>query len=142
MNYTQMAIDALAPLLFAIVSWLAFKLAGLIQAHVSNHAAQTALLRLNDAVFDVVRDVEQTVVAAAKDASEDGKLDAADVAAIKAAALGKLKSYLGPKGIAELVKMLGTPSQTAVDTMLASKIEAAVHDLKAEKNFKFEPLLH
>jgi hypothetical protein len=101
-----------------------------INANVSNTMLKSVLLRLDDVVFTVVKEINQTIVDASRDPTT-GKLlpDAAERA--KAAALAKVKAYLGADGLKLLLKVFGIGADT--DAIIASKIEAAVHDVKALK---------
>jgi hypothetical protein len=96
---------------------------------VANEYLRSTLVRLDEAVLTAVKKLQQTVVAEIKAASSDGKIDDAEKARIKAAALANVKSYLGTKGLRVLAEVLGLSSGT-VDEFLGSRIEAAVHDLR------------
>lgn len=87
------------------------------------------LVRLDDAVLASVREVQQVTVDAIKEASADGKLSPDERAKVKQAALSSVKSHLGTKGLADLVKILGLEDGT-IDSLISTRVEAAVHDLK------------
>ena len=120
----------LSPVLLAALAWACARLAQFITAHVKNAYLKNALVRLDDAVFSAVKELEQTLVAEVKASSGDGKLSAADRDRIKRAAMDKVKSYLGMKGIAEIATILGL-SPEALDGVIGTRIEAAVHDVRA-----------
>ncbi|MHB1844734.1 MAG: hypothetical protein ACYCWW_07865 [Deltaproteobacteria bacterium] len=120
----------LSPVLLAALAWASARLAQFITAHVKNAYLKNALVRLDDAVFSAVKELEQTLVAEVKASSGDGKLSAADCDRIKRAAMDKVKSYLGMKGIAEIATILGL-SPEALDGVIGTRIEAAVHDVRA-----------
>lgn len=125
-------IEALSPLLIAALTWGAAKLAQFIKAKVENEYLAGVLVRLEDAVLTVVKSLQQTTVDAIKLANADGQLTDEEKEAIKQAAVAALKSYIGAKGLALVGKVLGL-GDGALDQFLGDKIEAAVHDLKADK---------
>jgi hypothetical protein len=122
----------LSPVLLAAATWVAAKLAQLINARVRNEYLRGVLLRLDDAVLSVVREVHQVTVEALKSATVDGKLPPAARETVKRAAVGAIKSHLGVRGLTELGKVLGLNGD-AVDRLIGTKIEAAVLDLKAQR---------
>ena len=122
-------LEVLSPALLAAVTWAAAKGAQLITAKIKNETLRGILVRLDDAVLSAVREVQQVTVDAIKAASADGTLTPDEQAQVKQAAIASVKSYLGPKGIVEIAKVLGLDG-IAVDALLATRVEAAVHDLK------------
>ena len=122
-----------SPILLAALAWASARLAQYITAHVKNTYLKNALVRLDDAVFSAVKELEQPVVAEAKATNSDGKLTAADRDRIKRAAMDKVKSYLGMKGLAEIGTILGL-SPEGLAGVLGTRIEAAVHDVRAVTN--------
>ena len=128
-------VAALLPILqllvVALVGWAAKEVAGFIAQRIKNEALKAALDRLNVTVFDVVLDVEQTVVSKLKDASAGGKpITDAVWADVKDTAIAKVKALLGPAGIAKLLSVLGI---TDVDNLIATKVESHVAQLKRSK---------
>ena len=128
--------QVLAPVLMAVVTWVAAKLAQLINARVKNEYLRGVLIRLDDAVAagavaSVVREVNQVTVESIKSSSADGRLTASARDVIKNAALQTVKAHLGAKGIAELSQILGLDG-SAIDRLIGTRIEATVHDLKAQ----------
>jgi uncharacterized protein YidB (DUF937 family) len=135
MSGSEIAVQAfrvLSPVLLAAVTWVAAKLAQFINARVQNEYLRGVLVRLDDAVLSVVREVNQVTVDAIKSASIDGRLPAGTRESIKAAAINAVKSHLGAKGLSELARVLGLDNG-AVDRLLSTRIEAAVHDIKAQQ---------
>jgi len=122
-------LEVLSPVLLAALTWVAAKVAQLINAKVKNEYLRGTLVRLDDAVLAAVREVQQVTVEAIKAASADGKLTPDEKAQVKAKAVEAVKAHLGMKGLGELAKVLGL-SGDAVEKMLSTRIEAAVHDLK------------
>jgi hypothetical protein len=87
------------------------------------------LVRVDDAVFTAVKDLQQTVVEQIKAASADGKITDDEKKQIKEKALAAVKSHLGTKGLAEAASVLGLGGG-ALEGLLSSKVESAVHDLR------------
>ena len=132
MDYGELGLkvfEALSPLLLAALTWVAAKAAQYIAARVKNEYVRGALVRLDDAVLAVVREVQQVTVEAIKSGSADGKLTPDERARVKQAAIDSVKSHLGMKGIAELAKILGLEGG-AIEKLLSTRVEAAVHDLR------------
>jgi len=122
-------LEILSPLLLAALTWAAAKLAQLIRAKVQNEYLKGGLVRVDDAVFTAVKDLQQTVVEQIKAASADGKITADEKKQIKDKALAAVKSHLGTKGLAEAASVLGLGGG-ALEGLLSSKVESAVHDLR------------
>lgn len=121
---------ALGSLLAVGLTYAVTHLASYIKAKVANETLQNILIRTDTVVFSVVKELSQTVVDTAKKDAADGKL-ASDIAAdVKAAALAKVKSYLGQPGLDALMEILGIKDMPTADALLSSKIEAAVRDTK------------
>lgn len=131
--------ETLAPALMAALTWAAAKLAALTRARIDNEYLKGVLLRLDDAVLVAVKELQQTVVSELKAASADGSLDELEQVRVKEAALANVKSYLGPKGLAVLAKILGL-SDGSLEKLLSARIEAAVHDIRlAERSLPTAP---
>ena len=122
-------LEILSPVLLAALTWAAAKLAQLIRAKVKSEYLRGALVRLDDAVFTAVKDLQQSVVEEIKAASADGKITDEEKKRIKEKALASVKSHLGTKGLSELATVLGLEGG-AIEGFLSSKVEAAVHDLR------------
>lgn len=128
-NIGLKVLELLSPLLLAALTWAAAKLAQLIRAKVQNEYLKGVLVRVDDAVFTAVKDLQQTVVEQIKAASADGKITDDEKKQIKEKALAAVRSHLGAKGIAEAAGILGLGGG-ALEGLLSSKVEAAVHDLR------------
>lgn len=124
-------IHAFSPVLLAALSWLSLRIAALINAKVKNERLQGILSRLDDAVFAAVREVEQVYVSMLKTASQDGSLTSEERRQAKDSALQAARAYLGPRGLAELAKVLGMP-EAEVDSVIGSRVESAVYNLRAQ----------
>jgi len=122
-------LEIASPVLLAALTWVAAKVAQLVRAKIKNEYLKGVLVRLDDVVFTAVKDLQQRVVDEIKAASSDGKITDAEKKGIKDKAIVSVKSHLGTKGIGELAKVLGLDSG-ALDGLLSSKVEAAVHDLR------------
>ncbi len=119
---------ALSPVLLAALSWLSIRAAQLITAKVRNEYLQGMLLRLDDAIFVAIREVQQLAVEQLKTASADGSLSADDRKRVKEAALEAVRGYLGPKGLVEAGRVLGLKNGE-LDKVLSTRVEAAVYEL-------------
>lgn len=124
--------QVLSPVVLAVVTWVAAKLAQLINARVKNEYLRGVLVRLDDAVLSVVREINQVTVEAIKSTSVDGRLPPGARETIKTAALNAVKAHLGVKGVAEVARVLGLDGP-AVDRLIGTRIEATVNDLKMQK---------
>lgn len=122
----------LSPIVLAAVTWVTAKLGQWINARVKNEYLRGVLARLDDTVLSVVREVHQVTVDALKASTVDGKLTPGARDAVKAAAVGAIKSHLGSKGLVELTRVLGLDA-SGVERLIGTKIEAAVHDIKSER---------
>ena len=122
-------LQILSPVFLAALTWAASKLARLIRTKVQNEDLKGLLLRLDDTALTVVKDLQQNMAKQMKAASADGKLSEAERQQLKDAALAAVKAYLGPKGRAEINKILGL-QDGPMEGLLSSKIEAAVLDLR------------
>ena len=122
----------LSPLVLGAITWVAARLAQYITAKVKNEYLRGVLVRLDDTVVSVVREIHQVTVDALKASSVDGKIPPGAREAIRNAALTTIRSHLGVKGLGDLARVLGLDG-TAVDRLIGTKVEAAVHDLKTQQ---------
>jgi hypothetical protein len=123
-------LEILLPILVAGLTWASAKLASFINAKVKNEYLKGTLARLNDAVLASVKEAQQVAVQGLKEANKDGKVTKEEAAKIKEDVLAVVKSHLGMRGLQELARVLGLDTE-GVQKLLSSKIEAAVHDIKA-----------
>lgn len=126
-------VELAGTLLMGALTWAGVAVKNLIATKVQNEAVKGVLTRLDDAVFAVVKELEQTVAAGLREAAADGKITPEEVAKIKQAALDKVKSYVGPKGLDTALAVLGLKDASALDALISGRVEAAVHDVKAAK---------
>jgi hypothetical protein len=122
----------LSPALAALLAWASTRLVQLITAKVKFEYLRGVLVRLDDVVFAAVREIQQTVVDDLKSNSPDGRLTPAQRDQLKQDVLAKIKSHIGMKGLAEIAKILGLDG-VGLDNFIATKAEAAVHDLKVTR---------
>lgn len=109
-----------------VLSWLGVKLHTLIGTKVSNEAAQGILSRFTDFAMTVVGDLNQSVVAQLK---ASGRWNDAEAAKVKALAMDKLRSFIGPEGIKVALEVLGISNETLMN-MLSAFLESQVGEAK------------
>lgn len=133
-------VSQLAPLVVTILgalgSWVLLEL----RKRISNARALDAINRVASLAETVVLDVEQSVISSLRDAAADGAISALDAETAKAVALAKVKSYLGPKGKAEVLKAFGFKDDDELNSFISSHIEAAVARAKAALSKKLTGL--
>ncbi len=115
----------LAPAFVALLTWGAAHLGAWIRSKVRNETAAGVLGRLADLAFNVVQEIQQTIVSALPD-----RADKAALLAARNQALVTLRSHLGEKGLRELMTVLGLKDDDAVVKLLLSYIESSVLTLK------------
>ena len=93
------------------------------------------LSRAIKAVEEAVLSVKQSYVDQMKADTQDGKWTKVEKARAKARAIEEAKSYLGAKGLAELVKILGLDS---LDGFLGGLVESAVGKVSLSESKKEE----
>lgn len=122
-------IEALSPVLLAIIGWVGVQVAAFIRARTKNEVVSGVLIRLDDAVIVAVKESLQVYVDAIKEASQDGRLTDDEKARAKELAIASVKSHIGVKGLKEIVTVLGLDAGM-LDKFIGSRIEAAVSDTK------------
>lgn len=140
-NWTEVVmaiITAVLPLFLAGLTYLSKLLVNLIGQKIKNEEVKGILQRLDAISFDVIKELMQVSVDAAKKKADEGGLPKEVAEAAGKAALDKIKSYLGPDGLEKLKAVLGfnTDPATAdakLDAFLTTKIEATVHSVKVQK---------
>jgi hypothetical protein len=118
----------LLPVVGLFVTWASMMLPAWIKAKVKNESVAGVLERLSMLAFTVVTEVQQTVVSGLGE-----KATAEELKAARDRAIETLKTYLGPKGIKELMDVLGIKTSEALDKLIITYIESAVHNLKTSK---------
>ena len=122
----------LSPLAVGAVSWAATRLSGLMTVRLRGDAQQSALTRIDEAAFTVVREMEQVTVNAFRSASPRGTLGTNIPSLLHRAALGRVRDHLGPKQMSALAQALGLDGD-AVNRLIGTRIEAAVYELKRQR---------
>ncbi len=130
----QAVLSSLAPTLatalFTVVAALIGLAADALRKKLKSERALNVLDKLEHLTTDVVIEAEQTTVADLK-AVNTGPLTAEDGKQVAADVLAKLKTHLGAAGIKDAVAALGLPSESQLDSVLSSKIEATVASMPA-----------
>jgi hypothetical protein len=98
-----------------------------IKSKVKNESIAGVLERLSTLTFAVVTEVQQTLISGL-----GGKATQAELLAARDRALATVKAHLGPKGIKELMTVLGIETTDAFDKLVVTFIESAVHHVKTE----------
>ena len=124
----QTMLPYILTILAAAMSWASVMVVQFIRTKVKNEQAAAILGRLNTETCTAAQEVWQTYVAAIKEASEDGKLTPEERRQALDEAVKKAKSYLGPKGLETLEKVIGPEDLTAY---IVSRIESAIAKGKA-----------
>lgn len=120
-----------SPVIAGLLAWLARAAAILITGRIEAGWAQDLLMRLNTQAYLIVTELQQTTIEALRKTNEDGVITAEEAAEIRQVALDRLKSYIGPRGLAEILKVLGLGGQ-GLDGFLGTLIESAVFRAKAK----------
>lgn len=128
-SWISLLVTVLAPVLAALLLLLSARIERAIVVHVRQTELRTLLLRLNDAAFDAVGLIQQTVVTGMKDAAKDGKLTAEERQQVAALAADRARELMGAEGIRRVREVLGT-DDAAIERILVAKIERAVASLK------------
>jgi hypothetical protein len=132
MNWRDIVILAaavLSPALLLALSWTGARLTHLIGALARKERATGALLRLDQTVFAVVREIQQVTADPLRAAAPDGKLGTNVPSMLHRAAISRVRQHLGTRGVSELARVLGLDGD-ALDRLLATRVEAAVYELK------------
>ena len=129
-DFFSALLAAALPLALAGATWVFHKLSQLIMAKVKNEKVAGILSRLDLLSESVVRKFMQTVVDDTRANVAGGKLPPEIVAKLKQDALDELKSHMGAQGLAELEQVLGLDGSGAVNNLLGTVIESAVHSVK------------
>jgi hypothetical protein len=130
--------ELLSPIALVGLSWLSMKAAQLLTAKVKSEHMTRVLLLVDDVVLAAAREVQQVLVDKLKVASPGGELTPEQGAQAKHAALDSAKSQLGAQGLADITETFGL-EPGAVERMLGTRIEAAVHRLKTRARAASDP---
>lgn len=113
------------------------KVSELVSTKVKNERIAGVLERVGQFTWEVVLELEQTLMkelkAAASEASDGGAaITAAELAHVKSEAVLRIQALLGPDGLKSMAKELGLTPE-GISSYLSTKVEAAVMQLKLEK---------
>jgi hypothetical protein len=97
-----------------------------LRARIKNEFLANTIAKVAIAVTTATKSVAQTYADALKDKAADGKLTPDEQREAFMMAMDKAKSYVS---LAELAKAFGLATETAAESLLADKVEAAVKDL-------------
>jgi hypothetical protein len=117
----------IVPALLALLTYGCLVATRWLRARTESEYLQGVLDRLDEAVVDVVAELEQTLVADLRAAGADGKIDAGEIAAIRERATAGVLDYLGPKGLKMAERVL---DREALERVITAKIERAVLEMK------------
>jgi len=134
MDFTDFGLqvwEALAPLVLGLLGYGVMLANKWINGRIKNEEFARGLGRLNLVIVDAVKELNQTVVTEYRRAKTngDGSLTAEEKAKIRDLAIENVKSYLGMKGVKELLRIFGL-SEKELDSRIAARVDATVFDLK------------
>ena len=120
-----MAAPYAASIITGLISWGLYEISKYVRSKTKNELALTALDQISATVETTVKDLQQTLVPALKQAAADGVISKADAQGLKAAAVLRVKNQLQPKVIKNAEVLISD-----VDALIQSLIEKNVLDLK------------
>jgi hypothetical protein len=135
-NALQQVLNALIPFIVTLLTVLIGAATQALRGKLQSERARDVLQRLSEQASDVVHELEQTWAGKLREAANDGKIDATEVADLKAAALANFKAYLGERGKSDALKVLGFKDEAELDALLRSKLEAEVLKLRQQAGVK------
>lgn len=116
-------VDLLTPLVLAILGYLSIKVTKYIDSKLKNQEDKDFAEKIHSIAKDVVKSVYQTYISKQKGTST---LEPEVAAKAKEMAITQIKEHLNP---IELHKKLGN-DDAKIDSVLSTKVEAAVYDMK------------
>lgn len=122
----QFVLELSLPVLTALSTWAVAEVIHLVRTKVKNEQVSAAFERAIHVTETVTDEVGQAFVAKLKERSSDGRLSKEDATQALFDAYTKAKSHLGPRGIADLKRILGTGTDQDVQAYLIGLIEARV----------------
>jgi type II secretory pathway pseudopilin PulG len=123
---TLIVILAVLAIIGVVLPVVTPKLTAWLKSKTKNEKAANIMERLINFVANVVLELDQTIVDKLK---KDGKWNAEEAAKVKAMAVEKINSYLGPAGVAEALAILGIDNPT-LQALISTLIEACVRKNK------------
>lgn len=132
-NWLELVVMALGVGFGLLFAAAARRINSLLGEQVKQEQLRSVLLRLNDAVFDAVGEIKQTVVDDLKESARDGKLSSEEVCRVAEQAKRKALEHLGSDFAGQATLLLGL-KESGLDKLVASKVERAVATLKVPGN--------
>lgn len=133
-EFTQLFIQYVLPVLVAglmgLVGRLLAKYTQKVEAQADSTKTENAVSRFTHFMSIIVADMNATVVPEMRKRSADGKLDAEDMAKLRALAMARLMTLVGENGMSELRKTLGIFAPS-LETYLFGLLERSVSTAKA-----------
>jgi len=114
-----------ASIITGLVSWGLYEISKYVRSKTKNELALTALEQISATVETTVKDLQQTLVPAIKQAAADGVISGQDAAHLRATAVSKIKAQLQPKLIKNAEVLISD-----VDALINALIEKNVLELK------------
>lgn len=120
-----------SPFITVLIGWASTKAAQLLGVKVKNEKMLGVLTRANDTMWTLMLNAEQTLVReikAAKEKESDGGegITEAEGERIKNSVLAEFKKLYGPKGLEELMSVMGLETPELLTDWLGKKLESAV----------------
>ena len=129
---TSMILALVLPALLAGAGWIGKRVDRWLEAKTENETLESFLLTLNHHALSVVKELMQTMVPEYQKAGADGKITVEEARRLKGMAVDAVMARLGLKGQAKAAK-LGFVGNILLD-LVGSQVEAAVHDVKLQRN--------
>lgn len=127
----EQILNVLVPVVVTLLGLLGTWLTKVVTSKLQTEQQRSIALTLSELASDVVLELQQTTVEAAKERARDGKITAEEAADIKQLAVDKLKAMLGPKGKAKALKAFGFDDDAQLEAFISTKIEAEVRKARA-----------
>lgn len=114
-----------SPVILLMIKWADKHIDEFITAHVANKNLANVLVRLNDTIWTLVSNAENTVVLDVKK-KNGGQLTKEDGRQIKSDVMRQIQDLWGEEGLKELMDILGISTTSALSNYLGAKVETAV----------------
>lgn len=126
--------QAAVPVLAAFLSWMSIRLTRWLKEKAHSEMTQRTITKTNESILTLVREAEQTLVQAIKEAKDETspggrKMTKEEACLIKNKVIARFKRLWGPEGIGELIKVLGIEDK-AFEKYIEAKVEETVHTEK------------
>lgn len=127
LTFLYTLLDILSPLIILVGSHFIYKLAKFLDTKIKSQQTKEVLNLLDNIALNIVKSVQQTYIREHKDG--DKPLDKDIATKAKELALEQIKLQIGQKVLADTKKKLKV-NEAGMNSLLSSKVEAAVFDLK------------